>query len=209
MSANHYHFYEPSKGHGLPHQPLLSLVGPRPIGWISTIGGDGVLNLAPFSFFNIICGKPPILAVGVSALKDSARNVEQTGEFVWNLATRDLAEQMNLSSVTLPISADEFEYSGLTPEPAKVVKVPRVKESPVSMECRVTEVIRPRAIGGHLTETRLVLGQVVGVHIRKDLLHDGIYDTAAARPILRGGGPGDYFEILAEGRFFMPRPETV
>ena len=208
MSANEYHFYEPSKGHGLLHQPLLSLVGPRPIGWISTIGGDGVLNLAPFSFFNIICGRPPLLAVGVSSLKDSARNVGETGEFVWNLTTRDLAEQMNLSSATLPISADEFQYSGLTPEASQVVKVPRVKESPVSMECRVTEVIRPRDIDGNVTETRLVIGEVVGVHIRKDLLRDGIYDTAAARPILRGGGPGDYFEILPEGYFFMPRPEA-
>ena len=208
MSADEYHFYEPAKGHGLPHQPLLSLVGPRPIGWISTIGGDGVLNLAPFSFFNIVCGNPPLLAVGVSSLKDSARNVGETAEFVWNLATRDLAEQMNLSSATLPISVDEFAYAGLTPEPSHMVKVPRVKEAPVAMECRVTEVIRPRDIDGNVTATRLVLGQVVGVHIRKDLLRDGIYDTAAARPIVRGGGPGDYFEILPQGHFFMPRPEA-
>src|ERR1700733_14177922 len=92
------HFYEPSQGHGLPHDPLNAIIGPRPIGWISTVGQSGVFNLAPYSFFNAFNYKPPIIGFSSNGAKDSARNARETGEFVWNLATRKMAEAMNASS---------------------------------------------------------------------------------------------------------------
>lgn len=203
-----YHFYEPDLGHGLAHDPLLAIVGPRPIGWISTQGADGIRNLAPYSFFNVLSSKPPLLAFGSGALKDSVRNVEETGEFVWNLVTRDLAIQMNESSAVVPIDADEFELAGLAAAPCRLVSAPRVDEAAVAMECRATEILRLKDVAGEATEVRLVVGQVVGIHIHRRLLKDGVYDTAAAQPILRAGGSGDYFQILPEGHFIMPRPGT-
>jgi flavin reductase (DIM6/NTAB) family NADH-FMN oxidoreductase RutF len=209
MSADtDIHFYEPAAGHGLPHDPFNSIVGPRPIGWISSHDGAGNVNLAPYSFFNGFNYKPPIVGFASVGWKDSVRNIEQTREFVWNLATRPLAEQMNLSSAAVPSEVNEFELTGLTPAPSRVISVPRVAESPVSFECRLTQLIQLHGADGKQVDTWLVLGEVVGVHISKALLKDGIYDTAAGRPILRGGGPADYFEIGAEARFRMPRPKV-
>jgi flavin reductase (DIM6/NTAB) family NADH-FMN oxidoreductase RutF len=200
------HFYEPRLGHGLPHDPFNAIVGPRPIGWISSHDAQGRLNLAPYSFFNAFNYTPPIVGFASIGLKDTLRNVQATGEFVWNLATRPLAEAMNASCATVPPEVSEFELAGLTPTPSRVVSVPRVAESPVSFECRVTQVIQLQGADGVKVETWLTLGEVVAVHIAKALLIDGVYDTAAARPILRGGGPADYFEIGPEQLFRMRRP---
>ena len=200
------HFYEPRLGHGLPHDPFNAIVGPRPIGWISTRDAQGRLNLAPYSFFNGFNYTPPIVGFASVGAKDTLRNVRQTGEFAWNLATRPLAEPMNQTCATVPPEVDEFALAGLTPAPSRVIAVPRVAESPVSFECRVTQVIQLQGADGARVETWLTLGEVVAVHIAKRLLKDGVYDTAAARPILRGGGPADYFEIDAAQRFSMQRP---
>ena len=200
------HFYEPRLGHGLPHDPFNAIVGPRQIGWISSHDAQGRLNLAPYSFFNAFNYTPPIVGFASIGLKDTLRNVQATGEFVWNLATRPLAEAMNASCATVPPEVSEFELAGLTPTPSRVVSVPRVAESPVSFECRVTQVIQLQGADGVKVETWLTLGEVVAVHIAKALLIDGVYDTAAARPILRGGGPADYFEIGPEQLFRMRRP---
>ena len=200
------HFYEPSAGHGLAHDPLLAIVGPRPIGWVSTCSATGIPNLAPYSFFNIFSSRPPLIGFASNGPKDSVTNVEATKEFVWNLATRPLADKMNLSSADLAADADEFSHSELTPVPATLVNCPRVAESPVSLECRVAQVIRLQNALGEETPARLVIGEVIGVHIADALLRDGVYDTVAARPILRGGGSGDYFEIMLEGHFHMARP---
>jgi len=204
--SNEPHFYEPANGHGLPHDPFNAIVGPRPIGWIASRSGAGVLNLAPYSFFNGFNYTPPIIGFSSIGHKDSVTNVKETGEFVWNLATRPLAEAMNRSCATAPPEVDEFVLAGLTPEPGRIVNVPRVAESPVAFECRCTQIIRLQNAGGAEVNTWLVLGEVVGVHIAKSLLKDGIYDTAAAQPILRGGGPADYFEITADTLFQMRRP---
>jgi flavin reductase (DIM6/NTAB) family NADH-FMN oxidoreductase RutF len=204
--SNEQHFYEPANGHGLPHDPFNAIVGPRPIGWIASRSGAGVLNLAPYSFFNGFNYTPPIIGFSSIGHKDSVTNVEETGEFVWNLATRPLAEAMNRSCATAPPEVDEFVLAGLTPEPGRIVNVPRVAESPVAFECRCTQIIRLQSASGVEVNTWLVLGEVVGVHIAKSLLKDGIYDTAAAQPILRGGGPADYFEITADTLFRMRRP---
>ena len=199
------YFYEPAQGHGLPHDPFNAIVGPRPIGWISSRGEQG-LNLAPYSFFNAFNYTPPLIGFASIGRKDTLRNIERHGEFVWNLATRPLAEAMNASCAPAPPEVDEFVLAGLTPAPSRVVDVPRVAESPVSFECRRSQIIRLQSAAGVETDSWLVLGEVVGVHIAPELLRDGIYDTAAAHPILRAGGPADYFEITADNRFQMRRP---
>ena len=200
------HFYEPAKGHGLPHDPFNAIVGPRPIGWISSRAADGVLNLAPYSFFNAFNYKPPIVGFCSLGRKDSLRNVEESGEFVWNLATRPLAEAMNLSCAPAPADVDEFALAGLTPDASRIVRAPRVAQSPVSFECRCSQIVRLKDAAGAELGAWLVLGEVVGVHIDRALLKDGVYDTANAGHILRGGGPADYFEVLPESLFRMARP---
>ena len=201
------HFYEPSAGHGLAHDPFNALVAPRPIGWISSRSRDGVLNLAPYSFFNAFNYKPPLVGFASIGYKDSVRNIEETGEFGWNLATRPLAEAMNQSCAAVGPEVDEFQLAGLTPEPSRVISVPRVKETPVSFECRLSQILRLTGADGTETDTWMVFGEVVGVHIARHLLKDGVYQTAAAEPILRGGGPADYFGISPDTFFQMYRPK--
>ena len=205
--SNEPHFYEPANGHGLPHDPFNAIVGPRPIGWIASRSGAGVLNLAPYSFFNGFNYTPPIIGFSSIGHKDSVTNVKETGEFVWNLATRPLAEAMNRSCATAPPEVDEFVLAGLTPEPGRIVNVPRVAESPVNFECKVTEIIQIKSHTGVPAQSWLILGEVVAVHIDRKLLKDGIFETFHAKIILRGGGPSAYAEIRPDCRFDMIRPK--
>ena len=200
------HTYEPRLGHGLPHDPFNAIVGPRPIGWISTQNAAGALNLAPYSFFNAFNYTPPIVGFASIGAKDTLRNIEATGEFVWNLATHDLADAMNQSCAAVPPEVSEFELAGLTPLASEKVRPPRVAESPVTFECRSTQIVQLQGIDGEKVPTWLVLGEVVAVHIAKALLKDGVYDTAGAGHILRGGGPADYFTVGPEQLFKMYRP---
>ncbi|KQY15833.1 Asp/Glu/hydantoin racemase [Massilia sp. Root133] len=204
---NDIHFYEPRAGHGLPHDPFNAIVGPRPIGWISTKSRAGIPNLAPYSFFNAFNYTPPIVGFASIGYKDTVRNVEETGQFCWNLATRALADRMNASCAMVPPEVDEFALAGLTPAPSRLVGVPRVAETPVSFECKLTQVVRLQDADGQPAPSWLVLGEVVGVHIARALLKDGVYDTAHAGHILRGGGPADYFEVGPEQLFRMFRPQ--
>lgn len=206
MTARTLHSYEPRKGHGLPHDPFNAIVGPRPIGWISTCNAQGALNLAPYSFFNAFNYVPPIVGFASIGAKDTLRNIEATGEFVWNLATHDLADAMNQSCAAVPPEVSEFELAGLTPLASEKVRPPRVAESPVTFECRSTQIVQLQGIDGEKVPTWLVLGEVVAVHIAKALLKDGVYDTAGAGHILRGGGPADYFTVGPEQLFRMHRP---
>jgi len=200
------HFYEPSRGHGLPHNPFKAIVGPRPIGWISSQDRDGRLNLAPYSFFNAFADTPPIIGFSSAGYKDSVRNIEATGEFCWQLSTHALAEAMNQSSASVEPEVNEFELAGLTPRKSRVIDVPHVGEAQVVFECRLTQSVRLESASGEKIDNWLVLGEVVGVHIDPTLLSDGVYQTAAARPVLRGGGPADYFEISQAQNFQMFRP---
>jgi flavin reductase (DIM6/NTAB) family NADH-FMN oxidoreductase RutF len=200
------YFYEPARGHGLPHDPFNAIVGPRPIGWISSHDREGRLNLAPYSFFNAFNYVPPIIGFASVGYKDTVRNIEQTGEFCWNLVTRPLAESMNRTSAPVAPQVSEFELAGLTPQASRLIGVPRVAQSPVAFECRLTQLVQLQTAQGTTVPSWLVLGEVVGVHIDPALLRDGIYDTAAARPVLRAGGPSDYFEIVPGNRFRMVRP---
>ena len=200
------HFYEPRHGHGLPHDPFNAIVAPRPIGWISSRGANGAVNLAPYSFFNAFNYTPPIVGFASIGAKDTLRNVEQTGEFVWNLVTHDLAQPMNQTCAAVPPEVNEFELAGLTPVASRLVNVPRVQESPVSFECRCTQIVQLQTASGDKVPTWLVLGEVVAVHIAKRLLEDGVYDTAHAGHLLRAGGAGDYFTVGPEQLLHMLRP---
>src|ERR1700755_10050 len=195
------HFYEPKNGHGLKHDPFNAIVDPRPIGWISSRGANGNGNLAPYSFFNGFCYTPPIIGFSSTSWKDSVANIEETREFVWNLATMDLAQQMNATAAHVPHEVSEFAIAGLTAAPSRLVNVPRVAESPVSFECKLTQIIQLQGADGSKLKGWLTLGEVVAVHIDKALIKDGVYQTALARPIVRAGRKGDYFEIRPEGMF--------
>lgn len=202
------HSYDPREGHGLRHDPLAAIVGPRPIGWISTLSESGAANLAPYSFFNVFNYKPPIVVFSSVGYKDTVRNVEATKEFVYNLATRPLAEAVNASSAEVGPEVDEFELTGLTRRPSLRVKPPSVQESPVAMECKVIEVKRLQDTRGTALDTWMVFGEVVMIHIDKRMLvgPNGTYEIGQAQHILRAGGPADYFEITDASRFQMFRP---
>ncbi len=199
-----FHFYDPATGHGMAHDPFNAIVAPRPIGWIATVSATGARNLAPYSFFNAFNYRPPIIGFASTGAKDTLANVRATGEFVWNLATRAQAAAMNATSAT--VEGDEFALAGLDTLPSRQVAAPRVAGSPVQFECRMTQIVRLTTKEGDAVDTWLVLGEVVGVHIDRALIADGVYHTARAHPITRGGGAGDYFEITDTARFDMPRP---
>jgi len=201
------HYYEPASGHGLKHDPFNAIIAPRPIGWISSRDARGNVNLAPYSFFNGFNYHPPIIGFSSTSWKDSVANIQETGEFVWNLATMDLAQQMNLTAAHVAKDVNEFAVAGLTAAPSKRVNVPRVAESPVSFECKVSQIIQLQGADGNKVQAWLILGEVVAVHIDKAMIKDGVYQTALARPIVRAGRRGDYFEIRPEAMFEMKRPD--
>lgn len=200
------HFYDPNEGHRLPHDPFKAIVAPRVIGWISSRDADGSVNLAPYSFFGAFATFPYVIGFSSEGRKDSVSNIEATGEFVWNMSTRPLAERMNRTSAPVARGIDEFELAGLTKAPGRNVSVPHVAESPAALECRLLQVVRLHNLDGQPMNNWLALGQVVGVHIRSEFLKDGLFDTAAARPIMRAGYRADYAEI---GEMFqMIRPSA-
>jgi flavin reductase (DIM6/NTAB) family NADH-FMN oxidoreductase RutF len=185
-------FYKTSDHHGLPHSPFKSLIVPRPIGWISSLSQDGIRNLAPFSFFNGLSDSPPMVMFAVNELsgdenrKDSPSNIEATGDFVVNMATEALTDQMNASSATVPNDVDEFELAGLTSEPSAMVKAPRVAESPAHMECVFLQRLELPS-NDPARRNEVVIGEVVGIHIRDEVLVDGMVDMSKIRPLARLG----------------------
>ncbi|BCH16443.1 flavin reductase family protein [Mesorhizobium sp. L-2-11] len=196
-------FYEPSKGHGLPHDPSKAIVAPRPIGWISTVNKAGEVNLAPYSFFNAFSTRPFIVWFSSEGEKDSATFAEETGEFVANLVSRDLAEKMVRTAVDAPRGVTEFDYADLTMAPSRLVAPPRVAAAPAALECRVTEILRPKALDGTLTSAVVVAGEVVGVHIDDAFLKDGMFDIVKAGNVGRLG----YMDYASVSEIFsMSRP---
>jgi len=198
------HFYEPRNGHGLPHCPLNAIVAPRPIGWVTTISSDGRINLAPYSHFNIFNDEPPILIFGSGREKDSVRNIRQTGEFVWNLATLQLAKQMNITSADFPNGTDEMEMAGLEAAPSRLVRPPRVAASPAAFECKVIEIAPMKDAAGRVLPSFVVQGEVVGIHIDRAYLREGLFDTAAAQPLARCGYRGEYAAVTSLFQMFRP-----
>jgi flavin reductase (DIM6/NTAB) family NADH-FMN oxidoreductase RutF len=196
-------FYDTaSNAHGLRHDPIKAIVAPRPIGWISTISREGVVNLAPYSFFNLVSENPPFVMFSSSGRKHSQRNAEETGEFVCSLATFPLRDQMNATSAPVGPEVDEFELAGLAAAASHLVKPPRVAASPAALECRYWKTVSPP------TRSRepygLVIGEVVGVYIEDKFLVSGSLDTVAMQPIARMGYH-DY--AVVDGKFVMNRPK--
>lgn len=204
-------FYETANNeHGLPRNPFKSCVVPRCIGWISSLSASGVVNLAPYSFFNAVSSDPPMVMFASGGQqphgpKDSITNIEQTREFVCNLATWELREQMRLSSAPTRPEVDEFDYTGLAYEPAILVKPPRVKATPIHLECVYHQTVE---LPSRNSESRnaMLIGEVVGVHIRDQVLTDGLVDMSKLRPIARLGYM-DY--AVVDTVFSMPMPETI
>ena len=167
--------------------PFKALVGPRPIGWISSMAPDGTANLAPYSFFNGVSDNPPMVVFSSAGRKDSIANIEKTGEFVCNLATWDLRDAMNASAAGVGAEVDEFELAGLEKAASVMVKPPRVAGSPVALECRHTQTIALQDIDGGVLNYSLVIGQVVGIYIDDALIVDDRVQISKAKPIARHG----------------------
>ena len=192
----------------MAHDPFNAIIAPRPIGWISTKSKTGVLNLAPYSFFNALNYTPPIIGFSVvGSKKDSLVNVQETGEFCWNLVSVDLIDAMNTTSKPLAPEESEFDHAGLQTVESEVVSVPRVKASKVSMECKLTDVVQLKSASGESVDSWFIMGEVVGVHIDKSLIENGVYSTLKSAPVTRGGGRGDYYTISLDNFFEMLRPE--
>jgi len=202
-------FYEPGRtSHGLKYDPFKSCVVPRPIGWISTLDRAGNHNLAPYSQFQNVTFDPPIVMFAANqdskgVRKDSVRNAEDTGEFVWNMATWDLREAVNISAQELPAEVDEFELAGLEKAPSRLVKPMRVAASPIQFECQYLNTVRFPG-NGPMGSADVVFGKVVAVHISDEVLDkDGLVDILKIRPIARMG----YFDYTSvESRFRMVIP---
>lgn len=197
-------FYEPKNGHGLPHDPFRAIVSPRPIGWISTVSAAGHINLAPYSFFNALCGTPPIVGFASEGMKHSANNAIATGEFVVNLATRTMAEKINLTSTRVDEGVNEFAFAEIDSAPSVMVNAPRVKSTPAALECKVTGTLDLKDIDGKSTDRFLVVGQVIGIHIDENYLTDGLFDVVKAQTIARLGYR-DYSQVT-ELFCIMPPP---
>ena len=197
-------YYDPRRNtHGLSHNPMTALVVPRPIGWISTVSRSGVVNLAPYSFFNVVSGAPPFIMFASKPRKDSQRNAEETGEFVYNMATYDLREAVNASSAEFGPAISEPDRIGLEMAPCREVKPPRVARSPVALECKYYKTVELVSSDGTRNTSSVILGEVVGIHIDDALITDGMVDITKARPIARLGYM-DY--CVVDEVFEMMRP---
>lgn len=174
-------FYRPEDGHGLPHNPFNAIVTPRPIGWISTSGSMGD-NLAPYSFFNAVAYVPPQVMFSSTGIKDSVLNIRETGVFAVNIVGEAMLHQMNASSAALPRDEDEFAVAGVNKAPCTVIDGPRVADAPATLECRLVQEISLLGQGNIL-----IIGEVVGIHLRDDCLVDGRFDVTRFRPVGRLG----------------------
>lgn len=200
----HYDLALPREARALPHNPLKAIVAPRPIGWISAMNRAGAVNLAPYSFFNAVADN--MVAFSSTGRKDAMTFAEEGQEFVCSLATWDLRDGMNDSSAPLPRGTSEFTFAKLATAPSHKVRPPRVAASPAALECRWLQTVPLVPLEGGEAENFLVIGQVVSIYIDPRYVVDGMVDTAAMHPIMRGGY-FDYFHVTADTRFQMRRPK--
>jgi flavin reductase (DIM6/NTAB) family NADH-FMN oxidoreductase RutF len=196
--------YDPrSEPHKLAHDPTTCLVVPRPIGWITTISPAGVVNLAPYSFFNMIASHPPFVMFASNSRKHTQNHAQSGGEFVFNLATYDLRTEMNISGGDYPEDVSEPELAKLVMAPSRKVKPPRVARSPIALECVHTQTVNLVGSNGKTHGYEMVIGEVVNVHIEDAIIVDGVVDMARIRAIGRLGYRGDY--TVVDNIFFMAR----
>ena len=205
------HYPTSARAPGLKFDPFKALAVPRPIGWIASVDRNGVPNLAPYSFFNAISDRPPMVMFSSGGRKDSLRNILETGEFTCSIAHWDLREAMNLSSAPVAPGVDEFALAGLAPAPSLLVKPPRVAQAPAAFECRLWQTLAlpaPPARPGAKVAAEgytMVIGEVVAVYIADAYLQDGIVQTGKMRPLARLGYM-DYSVVTPETLFTMNRP---
>lgn len=199
-------FYQPKDGHSLPHNPFSAIVSPRPIGWVSTRGTDGVDNLAPYSFFNAIAYEPPQVMFASTSRKpsrhmgkDSVANIDETGVFCINIVDYTLRDAMNTTSAANPPGEDEFSHAKLARLECETIACARVTDAPAALECKVTQII---TLAGE--QNYMVMGEVTGVHLRDDCVVDGIYDVTKAQHLARLGYR-DYVHVKEV--FSLTRPE--
>ena len=199
-------FYEVATGHGLPYDPVKALVAPRPIAWITAVSAKGDVNLSPYSFFNLVSDRPPMVMFSSAGRKDALTFIEETGEFTCSLATWSQRWQMNGTSAPLPAGESEYEFAQLETAPSRVVRPPYVRGSPAALECRLVRVLDLPPPSGGPPVYYLVIGHVVAVHIDDTFINNGIVETSRMRIISRAGYM-DYF--VADTCFQMPRPEAA
>ena len=201
-------FYKTSEPHGLPHNPFKSCVAPRPIAWVSSLHPDGTINLAPYSFFNALSSDPPMVMISFNGYhqhggeKDTLYNIKACGEFVVNMVPLALKDAMNVTTANLAREIDELALAGLTTEDSKLVKPPRVKESPIHLECEFFQEIQlPCTLPDSINT--MIIGSVLGVHISDEVLVDGLIDLCRIKPLARLG----YMQYTAVDELFaMQRP---
>ncbi len=197
-------FYTERQGYApLRFDPFKAIIAPRPIGWISTVDTQGQPNLVPYSFFNAICSRPNLIGFSSDGYKHSARNANDTGEFVFNLSTLELADQMNCTSAAVDDGVNEFELAKLEMAPCRLVKPPRVAAAAAALECKLISCTELADMDGRPVDQWWVVGQVVATHINDRFIKDGRFDTAGARPLARCGYH-DY--AVTEGVFELLRP---
>jgi flavin reductase (DIM6/NTAB) family NADH-FMN oxidoreductase RutF len=201
-------FYKTSEPHGLPHDPFKSCVAPRPIAWVSSLHPDGTINLAPYSFFNALTSDPPMVMISFNGYhqhggeKDTLYNIKARGEFVVNMVPLELKEAMNLTTANVASEIDELALAGLTTEPSELVKPPRVKESPIHLECEFYQEIELPCTLSNSINT-MIIGTVIGVHISERVLVEGLVDLSRIKPLARLG----YMQYTAVDELFaMNRP---
>lgn len=199
-------FYETAgNAHGLAHDPFKAIVSPRPIGWIGSKGRDGSVNLAPYSYFNAISDHPKMVMFASSGRKDSVRNVEETGVFTTSMVGRELAEKMNLTSAPVPYGESEFKLARLSMMQGRLVDAPYVGEAHAALECKVLDILEPKALDGTPSGSFVVIGQVLGIHIDDQAIAEGRLDMKAVGPLARLGymdyaDAADTFEMLRPSR---------
>lgn len=207
------HYATTGRAPGLKHDPFKALIVPRPIGWIATVDREGRPNLAPYSFFNGVSDRPPMVMFSSGGQKDTLRNVRETGEFTCSIATWALREAMNLSSAPVAPGVDEFRLAGVDAAPSLRVKPPRVAQSPAAFECRVWQILplpAPPARPGAGTPPEgytMVIGEVLAVYIDDAYVADGIVDTGRMQPLARLGYM-DYDTVTPATMFSLDRPEA-
>ncbi len=197
--------YDPElQNHNLPHNPFKALISPRPIAWISSTSTTNILNLAPYSFFNAFCDTPPIIGFGATKGKDSQRNIEETKEFVCNIASYDMRHKISDTSAPVASDVSEFELANLDHVPSQKVSVPRVKGIPAAFECVYLKTITLESYDNKATEYDLILGQVVSIYIDDQYITDtGLVDVTKYRPLSRLGYK-DYASV--DSVFEITRP---
>ncbi len=201
-------FYKTSEAHGLPHNPFKSCVAPRPIAWVSSMHPDSAINLAPYSFFNALSSDPPMVMISFNGYhqhggeKDTLYNIKASGEFVINMVPLGLKDAMNVTTANVRHEVDEFELAGLMTEDSVLVKPPRVREAPIHLECELFQEVKlPCTLPDSIN--RMIIGRVLGVHIRDEVLVDGLVDLSLIKPLARLG----YMQYSAvEEAFVMMRP---